>query len=93
VSAGRKELSMAKTKTKTIGDYTKAELLAELKKHEAKSKEPAKVYICGLTGEEIPYFKRLEVTVNGAKIRTFVNSDAFWKLHKKGKALTLKANA
>ena len=86
-------MGKATKNTKTIGDYTKAELLAELKKHEAKAKEPAKVYIDGLTGEAMPYFKRLEVNVNGAKIRTFVNSDAFWKAHKKGKSLTEKANA
>ena len=65
---------------------------AEPKKAKAKA-TPVKVYIDGLTGEEIPYFKRLEVQVNGNKIRTFVDSDAFWKAHKKGKALTEKANA
>jgi len=87
---------MGKTKTKTtknIGDYTKAELLAELKKHEAKAKEPAKVVVCGMTGEELTYIERLPVMVNGKAIRSYVSAKAFWELHAKGRELTEKANA
>jgi hypothetical protein len=79
--------------TKKIGEFTKAELLAELKKHEAKAKEPAKVVVCGMTGEELSYIERLQVVVNGKPIRSYISAKAFWELHAKGRELTEKANA